>query len=105
MGNLAKRLEKLEAALAARRPEQIIKVARGPQDRDLVLSAMVRDGEILEDQRDSVLLIRQIIVPWKTPTEPEKVPKDYWINPIDPLETKAPEPPARPDLVRITGKR
>lgn len=88
MGNLAKRLEKLEAALAARRQHrQIVKAVRGPQDRNTVLDQMVSDGEITEDQRSDVFLIRQIVVPWKQAAEKPK--RDYFM----PLETKAPAGP------------
>ena len=65
MASLTKRLEMLEAALAARRPEQVVRAVKGPQDRNTVLDQMVSSGEINPDQRDDVLVIRHIIVPWK----------------------------------------
>ena len=79
--NLSNRLDKLAEMLrtkqeAAGRGRRIVKAVKGPKDRNTVLDQMVSNGEITEDQRGDVLLIRQVIVPWKTAVEPVKPVKE-----------------------------
>jgi hypothetical protein len=70
---LVSRLDKIEAALAAKEPtrQEIWKRIFGVEDKGVVLDRMITDGEITEDQRGDVRFIRRVFIApvWETDTD------------------------------------